>query len=73
LEQLVDNTRDSGGSPTREKAPANRKCRTKGSTKPPVKRRLLQAGSSSMATRQKTSPSKVEFAFLTISYNEERN
>ncbi|GJU27314.1 hypothetical protein Tco_1165935 [Tanacetum coccineum] len=82
-EQLVNNTRDSEGSPTRGKAPTmrsgsvaermkNRKCRTKGSTKPLVKRRLVQAGSSSRATHQKTSPSKVEFAFLTISYDEER-
>ncbi|GJW20916.1 hypothetical protein Tco_0031538 [Tanacetum coccineum] len=70
-EQIVESTVDSRGSPPREEMLVvssksitermkSRKCRTKGSTKPPVKRSLVQAGSSSRATRQKTSPSKIK-------------
>ncbi|GJZ78177.1 hypothetical protein Tco_0642849 [Tanacetum coccineum] len=43
-----------------------------GSTTPPVKRKLVHAGSSSRSTHQKSSPAKAESsAFLTISNNEE--
>ncbi|GJZ39064.1 hypothetical protein Tco_0585627 [Tanacetum coccineum] len=52
-------------------AERDRKCRTRGSSKPPVKRKLVQGGSSSRATRQKTSPSKSNSPFLTIFNNEE--
>ncbi|GJU52744.1 hypothetical protein Tco_1226458 [Tanacetum coccineum] len=48
-----------------------RKCWTRGSSKPPVKRRLVPVGSSSKATRQKTSPLKADSPFLTISHDEE--
>nr|GFA96658.1 hypothetical protein [Tanacetum cinerariifolium] len=43
----------------------DRKCRTRGSSKPSVKRKLVQVGSSSRATHQKTSP-KADSPFLTI-------
>ncbi|GJV85188.1 ribonuclease H-like domain-containing protein [Tanacetum coccineum] len=49
----------------------DRKCRTRGSSKPSIKHRLDQGGSSSRATRQKTSPSKADSPFLTISNDEE--
>ncbi|GKA94001.1 hypothetical protein Tco_0815987 [Tanacetum coccineum] len=43
------------------------RCRTKGSKKPPVKQKLVQAGSSSRFTRQKSSLAKAESSvFLTI-------
>ncbi|GJQ98388.1 hypothetical protein Tco_0009527 [Tanacetum coccineum] len=49
----------------------NRKCRTKGSTKPLVKCKLVHTGSSSRYTHQKSSLAKAEsFAFLTISNDE---
>ncbi|GJZ61094.1 hypothetical protein Tco_0617231 [Tanacetum coccineum] len=72
----------SGGSPIREEMPVigsgsiaermkNRKCKTKGSMKPYVKRKLVNVGSSSRSTRQKSSPAKAEFsAFLTIFYDD---
>nr|GEV10026.1 hypothetical protein [Tanacetum cinerariifolium] len=47
------------------------KCRTRGSSKPPVKHRLVQASSSSRDIRQKTCPPKANFPFLTISNDEE--
>ncbi|GJT88347.1 hypothetical protein Tco_1070064 [Tanacetum coccineum] len=83
LKQLIENTANSGGSLAREEMPVigtssvagrmkDRKCRTKGSIKPSVKRKLLHADSSSRSTRQKTSPAKVESsAFLTIFNDEE--
>ncbi|GJU07606.1 hypothetical protein Tco_1124036 [Tanacetum coccineum] len=49
----------------------DRKYSTRGSLKLPVKRRLVQAISSSRATRQKVSPSKSDSPFLTISDDEE--
>ncbi|GJS94870.1 hypothetical protein Tco_0801838 [Tanacetum coccineum] len=49
----------------------DRKYSTIGSSKPPIKRRLVRAGSSSRATRQKVSPSKSDSPFLTISDDEE--
>ncbi|GJT19853.1 hypothetical protein Tco_0878559 [Tanacetum coccineum] len=62
LDQLVENNVNSEGSPAREEMLAigigsvkrrmkDRKCMTKGSTKPPVKRKLVHAGSSSRSTR----------------------
>ncbi|GKB20801.1 hypothetical protein Tco_0854724 [Tanacetum coccineum] len=70
-EQLVENIADLGGSPAHQENLVihagrvaarikDRKCRMRGSSKPPVKRRLVQGGSSSRATRQKTSPSKAD-------------
>nr|GEV89527.1 hypothetical protein [Tanacetum cinerariifolium] len=63
--QLVENTTDSGDSPRQENLVIHsegvaarirdQKCRTRGSSKPHVKSRLTQAGSTSRATRQKTS------------------
>ncbi|GJX59222.1 hypothetical protein Tco_0290612 [Tanacetum coccineum] len=50
----------------------SRKCRTKGSIKPPVKRKLVHVGSSSWSTLQKPSPAKSESStFLTIFDDEE--
>ncbi|GJQ95755.1 hypothetical protein Tco_0006894 [Tanacetum coccineum] len=49
----------------------DRKCRTRGSLKPPIKRRLVQGASSSRATRQKTASSKDDSPFLTISGDDE--
>nr|GEZ53816.1 hypothetical protein [Tanacetum cinerariifolium] len=48
----------------------DRKYRTRGSLKTLVKHMLVQAGSSSRATHQKTSPSKADSPFLTISDDE---
>ncbi|GJW80780.1 hypothetical protein Tco_0144755 [Tanacetum coccineum] len=46
----------------------DRKCRTRGgSSKPPIKRRLVQGDSFSRATRQKTASSKDDSPILTIS------
>ncbi|GKC84183.1 hypothetical protein Tco_1139900, partial [Tanacetum coccineum] len=86
-DQLVENTADSRGSPVHEKMPItgshslaermkNRRCRTKGYVKPPVKRKLVHAGSSSRSTRQESSPSPMEAkaessAYLTISDDDE--
>nr|GEV62445.1 hypothetical protein [Tanacetum cinerariifolium] len=58
------------GSRSVAKRSKSKKCRTNGSTKPPLKRRLVQASSSSKDTRQNTSPSKAGSPFLTI-YNDE--
>ncbi|GKD74517.1 hypothetical protein Tco_1332799, partial [Tanacetum coccineum] len=49
----------------------SQKCKTKGSTKPLVKRKLVHDGSSSRSTRQKSSPAPMEAkaessAYLTI-------
>ncbi|GJR46710.1 hypothetical protein Tco_1314813 [Tanacetum coccineum] len=82
-EQLVKNTTNSGGSPAHEGMlrigtgsvagrMKDRRSRIKGSTKPPVKRKLVQAGSSSRSTRERSSPAKAESSlFLTISDDEE--
>ncbi|GKD91671.1 hypothetical protein Tco_1367178 [Tanacetum coccineum] len=79
-DKLFDNTPHFRGSPIREEMPIigsvaermnNKKYRTKGSTKPLVKRKLVHAGSSSRSTRQKFYPAKAESsAFLTISDDE---
>ncbi|GKF14932.1 hypothetical protein Tco_0056394, partial [Tanacetum coccineum] len=72
-EQLVENTANSGGSPAHEKMLVigtgsiagrmkDRKCMTKGSTKPPVKHKLVHDGSSLRSTRQKSSPAKAEYS-----------
>nr|GEZ24988.1 hypothetical protein [Tanacetum cinerariifolium] len=69
--QLVKNTADSGGSPAHEEMLVigtssvvgrmkDRKCRTKGFTKPPVKHKLVHAGSSLRSTHQKSSPAKAD-------------
>ncbi|GJY09746.1 hypothetical protein Tco_0377931 [Tanacetum coccineum] len=79
--QLVENTTDSRRSPPHEEMLVvgsgsvaermkSRKCITKGSTKPPMKRRLVQAGSSSSATRQNTSLSKADSTSLIVSDDE---
>ncbi|GJS18290.1 hypothetical protein Tco_1141026 [Tanacetum coccineum] len=77
-EQIVENFADSGGSPMHQgklvicpgsvaERIKDRKCRTRGgSSKPPVKRRLVQGACSSCATRQKTSSSTDDYPFLTI-------
>ncbi|GKD96027.1 hypothetical protein Tco_1379924 [Tanacetum coccineum] len=82
-EQLVDNTTDSGCLSDREEMPIigsgnvaerinDRKCKTKGSKKPFVKRKPVHVGSSSRSTHQKSSPAKAESSsFLTISNDEE--
>ncbi|GJR93617.1 hypothetical protein Tco_0265791 [Tanacetum coccineum] len=73
----MENVADSGGSPVRQEKLVihlgsvaarikDRKCMTiGGSSKPPVKRRLVQ-GASSRATHQKTISSKDDSPFLTI-------
>ncbi|GJU04926.1 zf-CCHC domain-containing protein [Tanacetum coccineum] len=77
LKQLAENIADSRGSSVRQEklvihasSVAGRikdmKCMTKGSLKPPVKRRLVHDGSSSRATRQKIYPAKADSPFLTI-------
>ncbi|GJY48024.1 hypothetical protein Tco_0437980 [Tanacetum coccineum] len=82
MEQLVENTANSGDSSVcLEKLVIHsgsvaarikdRKCRTRGSSKPPSKRRLVQASSSSRDTRQKTSPPKADSPFHTIFDDEE--
>ncbi|GKD67637.1 hypothetical protein Tco_1321727, partial [Tanacetum coccineum] len=74
--QLVENMTDSRDSPAYQQKLVihfrsvaarikDRKCKTRGSSKPHVKRRLVQAGSSSRATRKETSP-KADYPFLTI-------
>ncbi|GJZ65545.1 hypothetical protein Tco_0622241 [Tanacetum coccineum] len=81
LSLLVENTTDSRRSPPREEMLVvgsrsvaermkSRKCITKGSTNPPMKCRLVQAGSSSSVTRQKTSLSKADSTFLIVSDEE---
>ncbi|GKF46326.1 hypothetical protein Tco_0136128, partial [Tanacetum coccineum] len=72
-EQLVENTANSGGSPAREKMLVigtgsisgwmkDRKCMTKCSMKPPVKRKLVHDGSSLRSTHQKSSLAKAEYS-----------
>ncbi|GJZ20709.1 hypothetical protein Tco_0557299 [Tanacetum coccineum] len=82
-EQLVKNTADSGVSPARKEMLVigtssfagrikDRNCRTKGSTKPPMKCKLVHVGSSLRSTRQNSSLAKVKSSqFLTISDDEE--
>ncbi|GJW99042.1 hypothetical protein Tco_0180850 [Tanacetum coccineum] len=83
LKQLVKNIEDSEGSSAHEKMSIigsgsvskrmkNRKCRTKGSMIPPMKRKLVYAISSSRSINQKSFPAKAESStFLTISDDEE--
>nr|GEV83654.1 hypothetical protein [Tanacetum cinerariifolium] len=50
----------------------NRKCKTRGgSSRPPVKRKLTSRSSNSRATRTKTSTSKDDVLFLTVSDDDE--
>ncbi|GKB53481.1 hypothetical protein Tco_0904234, partial [Tanacetum coccineum] len=76
--QLVVVTTDSGGSPKPELFVVHprsvaarikdRKCKTRGgSSRPPVKRKLDHRSSTSHATRAKTSSSKDDAPFLTVS------
>ncbi|GKB40408.1 hypothetical protein Tco_0885350 [Tanacetum coccineum] len=75
-------TTDSGGSPKREffvvhpgsvaARMKNRKYKTRGgSSMPPVKRKLVPGSSTACATRAKTSASKDDVSFLTISDEDE--
>ncbi|GJX41680.1 hypothetical protein Tco_0256670 [Tanacetum coccineum] len=89
LEQLVENTADSKGSPVREEmhvtgsgSVAERmkswRCKTKGSAKPHVKRKSVHSGSSFRFTLRKSSPAITEAkaessSYLTISDDEEGN
>ncbi|GKB07387.1 hypothetical protein Tco_0835671 [Tanacetum coccineum] len=80
--QLVKNTADSRDSPHLEQLVIHpgsvaarireRKCRTRGgSSKPPVKRKLVQGASSSRSTRAKAAASRDDSLFLTISDDDE--
>ncbi|GJZ99405.1 hypothetical protein Tco_0671956 [Tanacetum coccineum] len=80
-EQLVENTADSGGSPQREKLVLHtgsvagrikvRKCKTRGgSSRPPVKHKLVHGTSSSRSARQKTSR-QIDSSFIAISDDDE--
>ncbi|GJQ92029.1 hypothetical protein Tco_0003168 [Tanacetum coccineum] len=80
--KLVDDTADSGGNPKPEvfifhpRSMAaqikDRKCKTRvGSSRPPVKKKLAPGSSSSRSTHAKTSYSKDDTSFLTISIDDE--
>nr|GEY59003.1 hypothetical protein [Tanacetum cinerariifolium] len=82
LHQLIENTADWGGSLARKEMTVvgsgsanermkNRMCRTKGSAKPPMKRKLEIFGSPPRTVHQKSLKAKVESSsYLTISDDE---